>query len=895
MAETGEELQELRQKNTVSNNGGQETVHVSTREYDKEQHEKPWQRVPSTIIIVLLGLYFLLGYMTQLVEDNMPTPYQDIDIARDSPDQFSEESAWRYLRLIMGDEPRVAGTAYHLQKTRDVKSMVDDIARQTRIPVRTDWQYATGSYLMNTSTPFLNYYHNLSNIVAVLEGDSGFNADGSTRSSILVNCHYDSVPYSLGASDNVVFCAVMAETLAKMARRSQRYKHNVIFLFNGAEENPLQASHGFLQHPWSRGATVVVNLDAAGMNGKPAVFQVTDERVLSAFKRRARRPNAQAFGEFLFQSGAIPSDTDFRIWRDFANITGIDIAYSKGGHVYHTRYDAPDLLREGVVQCAGDMLLPFLTELADLQDLDTKVESSTSVYYDYLNTSVISYSRTIAAVVDSLISLLAILSVLYYLWLVGFQWPMIRELLLAVVGRVASLLAGLLTVTIFVPLMVATTVQMRYLTQPWLVVPLYWMPFIIPAVVVSHMYDAWRSRKRAINRSIRALQAMAASRLILAVVLVVLTCIPSVANVRYAVSFPLMLMSFASIVSLTIIRYFRMKAWRHLIMEATLSVPTAMFSFSLALRLNAMLLPVMGRAGLDSPDYLVAAVNVALAALTCSIVAGIELLFSHRRLWLTAGFLSVICIVLMFIPFSPYNDEGPSTQRHYWFHTEIKSHDINGVVTETTTGVLVTKHDPYSTQRVLPALSNHGINLHSRTDFTEDCETYLFCNLPLYRVSFGQYLKDGLFLYTSGPAPFSPTAGIVRRGRSCIGETCTLELVMTAAPHNMVTVWPHVGVQLKSWTLSPQLPPAVQHAGRPYYVMVHSEATYKGTLDQLSFNLTLIVPLSQQNQPLVDVSHHAHKIQHPEDYTAQFEMILEAMPKYFNFANFMTFRNNYIF
>ncbi|KAM3957238.1 endoplasmic reticulum metallopeptidase 1 [Aphomia sociella] len=871
MTEAGEELRDLRPKKRISD-------------------------VPSTLIIVVLGVYLLLGYFTQLIEDNMPTPYQDSDIARDSSDLFSEESAWRYLNRMVGDEPRVAGTEYHLRQTQDLKLMLDEIAAQARTPVRTDWQFATGAYFMNSSFPFLNYYHNLSNIVAVLEGVSGFNSDGSTRSSILVNCHYDSVPYALGASDNVVFCAVMAETLAKLSRRSQRFKHNIVFLFNGAEENPLQASHGFLQHRRSRGVVSVVNLDAAGMNGKPAVFQVTDARVLSAFRRRAWRPNAQAVGEFLFSSGIIPSDTDFRIWRDFGNISGIDIAYSKWGHVYHTRYDHPSMIREGVVQCAGDMLLPFITELADMQDLENKVEPSSAVYYDYLNTSVIAYSKTAAYVIDLFIVVLAALSVAYYMWLVGYRYSTLNELLYAILSRLCALLAGVLSATIFALLMIATTIQMRYLTQPWLVVPLYWLPFVIPAVGVAELFDAWRTKKSGLNRSIRTLQAMAATRVLMALILIVLTCLPSLTTVRYAISVPLFLMSLASLVSLTVVRYFRMKAWRHLILEVALSLPTMMFLFSLALRLNAMLLPVMGRSSIDNPDTLVAFVNVAFAALICSTVSGVELLFSRKRLWITATLLSVVCIVLMFVPFSPYSDNGPSTQRHYWFHTEIKSHDINGVVTDTTTGVLVTKHDPYTTQRVVPALREHGINVNTKTDFTEDCEKYVYCNLPLYRVSFGRYLKDGLFLLTPGPAPFDPVPNTRLLNRTCVGESCTLHFNMTGKRSaQYADAGPREGVRLAGWSLPGPPGPSTQLQGRPVYTVVHSEATYKPKLDPLIFSVTLDVPLAMQSQPLLDLSHHAHKIHHPQDYTTQFAALLDAMPKYFNFANFMTFRNNYIF
>ncbi|KAF8201539.1 hypothetical protein BJ912DRAFT_1019472 [Pholiota molesta] len=190
-------------------------------------------------------------------------------------------------------------------------------------------------------------YVNLSNIVVRI-------SDGTPEGkehAVLVNAHLDSTLPSPGAADDALPVGVMLDCMRVLVETPDwSPKHAIIFLFNHAEESLQDGSHLFsTQHPIAKTVRAVVNLEAAGTTGREILFQATSEQMIEAYSH-VPRPYGTIFANDIFSSGIILSDTDFRQFEQYLNVTGLDMAIVGNSYLYHMRKDLVENIQPGTAQ-----------------------------------------------------------------------------------------------------------------------------------------------------------------------------------------------------------------------------------------------------------------------------------------------------------------------------------------------------------------------------------------------------------------------------------------------------------------------------------------------------------------------------------------------------------------
>ncbi|KAG0278782.1 hypothetical protein BGZ95_003180 [Linnemannia exigua] len=405
-----------------------------------------------TVFIGFIAFFIFVAYGGHYT---LPTPVMEEHHPVTGKPQISEA----YMRRITGHLSetiglRVSGTAQDAETERfliNEIAVIEEKARIARARGATDlpkidtWvQVDDGSHQFDfMHEVVMKMYSNLTNIVVRLS--CGPECD---ENALLLNAHYDTTLGSPGAVDDGVGVAVMMDVLRVMSLSPSPKKNSVIFLFNGAEESFQDASHSFIvNHELKGSVRAVVNVEGTGTHGPEILFQANARVMIDAYSK-APYPHGTVLANDLFETGIILGDSDFRIFRDHGNITGIDMAIYKNSYLYHTQLDINENMQVGVPQHTGENVFAIVNYVADEVDLRQIPEMTNDVvYFDVAGLFFVTYSAATAIKMHIVFGIAALAA-----FLVGASRPSIKSFLSIPVSLFAAVVGPFVLATLFVSL-----------------------------------------------------------------------------------------------------------------------------------------------------------------------------------------------------------------------------------------------------------------------------------------------------------------------------------------------------------------------------------------------------------------------------------------------------------
>lgn len=811
---------ELRHRvNRFDNMPEMETIEILPSSVDNKGEVSRKQKLLSTVATVLVASVVLvvLNVFVYYMNNRLP-----VTVDTNSTDNFVAKRAMLTLTKLANLGPRPVGSheneilAFNLFKT-EIEGVINEVGNVNNIEMFN--QKVSGSFILDMKKwKYVLSYEDLQNVVVKLDPKKGGDDE-----AVLLNCHYDTAPVGPGVSDNGVNCAVMVELLRVLAK-DPSLKRPVIFLFNGGEEIILQASHGFVtQHPWSKEAKYVINLDSCGAGGREIMFQTTKSNsyLLNLYARYVPHPYGQAIGEELFQSGIIPSDTDFRIFRDFGNMSGMDFAHYKNGYVYHTKYDDLDQIEPSVLQNTGENLLA-LTRAISMHNatVDRKIAVK-YVFFDVLGLYMVSYTEMSGVIVNLVIVLVSFFSIF-----LSFRYTTVgmnrREYSMHLLATILSPSCAIL-LSIVSCLVVAFVLDAFGRSMSWynykINLTVYYATASLTLLSVTFFYPKNESRTIA-QLTISALNGY---QFVWTILLFVATMVGLRSS--YVLAIVVLFPSAAGCVLGVVLNANRApNAWIFVYALSTL-VP-AVFVLYLTQMFISLFAPITGRIGPDvNPDYVVAAL---LAVSTCATIGSLSsiVLLIKRPHAVLAGLGAMALLSAVVIVVSPFGfpyAEGPGNGRERFdaIHTHRTFHDFNRTVRFADTGYLIVNWDRHSTSGAV-AEYVPGMSKAVRPD----CDRELLCGVPLV----GQLALHSTWIEApktdAFPSPAPQTAVELHN----LGDGRRRAVFsLTAVPERInVYVSPYPGTDLTAWSFPGRPEPAIQWNGHDVYVIRHSSARVDG-------------------------------------------------------------------
>ncbi|XP_017763460.1 PREDICTED: endoplasmic reticulum metallopeptidase 1-like [Eufriesea mexicana] len=771
--------------------------------YEDKAFSKKKEVLPNETqhLLFLFTFYLFVSIIIITFEKKLPEP---LTINKEGlyPGKFIAERAHNHLLNITSIGPRIVGSYENevlaiKYLTNIINNVVKGANENHKILINVTKH--SGAFPLKFLDGMTNVYRNVQNVIVKI------GPHRSTQSSLLINCHFDTFPESPGGSDDGAGCAVMLEILRVIAHSSKLLKHNIIFLFNGAEENLLQASHGFItQHPWAKEVRAFINLEACGAGGRELLFQAGPDSswMLQIYAKSVPYPYASSLAQEIFESGIVPGDTDFRIFRDFGNVSGLDFAWATNGYVYHTKFDNIHQIPLGSLQRTGDNILALIQGVVldnYLSMVPPQDRTGNPVFFDFLGIFVIRWPQYVA----STINIISIVGGIYSIYL-NMQTARrdvkrsvyLKHLLLCTGAIIVSWLVSILSCTLIALVLTKLGKVMSWYARPaWL-----FFLYVVPTIFVSMTFFLFvGSRQKKELKSTWVLYEIYCDSYSIIWMSVLSCCV--VFEIRSGF-IPLHWVVFPTLGNILRCNFFnKWKGWKWLFYYLVTMCLPYIQSFYLVIGALYLFIPIMGRSGSSiNSEVVMANMLCILFSLLLSFTLPFVLLIKNaeRILSVLVGIFLITIGILILTPLGfPYSGDLSSLapERFMIAHTQRQYYDINGNLRHSGTGYWIADLDmnsPYSVEAMVPEIG-------AVMSTVKDCEKELYCGLPYF-------MPVTTFLWKTswipGPAPLiSVPTKLELISKSTRQNIVTFTFNITGPDHISIILSPYKGVHLERWSI----------------------------------------------------------------------------------------------
>jgi hypothetical protein len=276
------------------------------------------------------------------------------------------------------------------------------VGRMLRLGLSPQVRPGVGVWADEKKAPGMIVAGPIENVVGILPGRD------RNAPALALMAHYDSVPGSPGAADDMIGVATALEVVRAIKARGAPARDVMVVITDGEEAGLLGANHFFRRDPLARRIGLVINMEARGSGGRVQMFQTSPRNgeLIRLFQRTAQRPASSSLAVLLYEK--MPNDTDLteslKAW-----IAGLNYAIIGRQFDYHSPTSTPQNLERGSLQDMGTQVLALAAEAAFSPELPNR--SPSLVYSNLFGNAVVAYPPWSGWVLLGAIALLIALSV----------------------------------------------------------------------------------------------------------------------------------------------------------------------------------------------------------------------------------------------------------------------------------------------------------------------------------------------------------------------------------------------------------------------------------------------------------------------------------------------------